>query len=234
MWFDALSPSDSWTSLWRGYIRCGECSGIRRIEGVCPACNAPLPKSDPVEIRLEDGRVFHVPQAFAGGEGRYEDWVYLAMLEREWKRPLTDADRFLDIAEAHRPAGRAAIVILFWSYFETRIDRLFREGMRRLPKSVSEELLRRYSSVGARLDRLYKIVFSGTYWRDLTDLGFNRISTFLQRLQTKRNEFAHGKPEAIDDELVRELVASLKDEHEGWIAVYNKRVAGQMVAAKKE
>lgn len=33
----------------------------------------------------------------------------------------------------------------------------------------------------------------------------------------------HGNPEAIDDTLVRDVVTGLKDEHEGWIAVYNKR-----------
>lgn len=225
MWFDTLPPSDSWTSLWKGYIRCEKCSGIRKIEGACPACNESLPNSEPVEVRLDDGRVLRVPQAFAGAEGRYEDWVYLTMLEREWKRPLTDADRFLDIGEGNRPASRAVIVIVFWSYFETRIERLFREGMRNLPQPVSDDLLRRYSSVGSRLDRLYEIVFSGTYWRDLTELGFDRIAILLQRLQRKRNEFAHGKPEAIDDAIVDELVTSLKDEHEAWIAVFNKRIA---------
>ena len=34
----------------------------------------------------------------------------------------------------------------------------------------------------------------------------------------------HGHPEAIDDALVEELVAGLKDEHEGWIAVFNRRL----------
>ena len=138
---------------------------------------------------------------------------------------MSDQDKFLDIAEGRRPAARAALVIVFWSYFETRIERLFREGMHKLPESVSENLLRRYSSVGPRLDRLYEIVFSGTYWKNLTELGFDRIAILLQRLRKKRNEFAHGKPEAIDDDLVSELVASLKDEHEGWIAVFNRHVA---------
>ena len=223
MWFDALTPNDSWASLWNSYIRCGNCFGIRRVDGKCPACNATLPYSEPAEVRLEDGRVLRVPQALAGAEGRYEDWIYLRMLEHEWKRPLTDADRFLDIDERNRPASRAVIAIVFWSYFETRIERLFREGMHKLPEAISDDLLRHYSSVGSRLDRLYQIVFSGTYWKDLTDLGFDRVAILLQRLQKKRNEFSHGKPEAIDDKLISELIANLKDEHEGWIAVFNKR-----------
>ena len=35
-----------------------------------------------------------VPSAFIGAEGRYEDWVYLGMIEREWKRPVQEEDRF--------------------------------------------------------------------------------------------------------------------------------------------
>jgi hypothetical protein len=77
--------------------------------------------------------------------------------------------------------------------------------------------------VGARLDRLYKIVFAATYWEDLSDLGFERVATLLQVVQKRRNEFAHGQPAAIDEELIKNLVEALKDEHEAWIAVFNKR-----------
>jgi hypothetical protein len=149
-----------------------------------------------------------------GAEARYEDWVYLAMLEREWKRPLVDADRFSEIPEPSRPAARAALVLIFWSYFETRIDRLFRDGMRDIGDGIREDLLRRYASVGARLDRLYKIVFAATYWSDLNQLGFERVATLLQLVQKNRNEFAHGQPAAINDGLINELVETLKDEHE--------------------
>ena len=90
-----------------------------------------------------------------GGEGKYEDWVYLKMLEREWLRPITDADRFLSISERCRPSPRAIVILVFWTYFETRIERLFRETMAALPEAVTEDLLRRYSSIGSRLDRVY-------------------------------------------------------------------------------
>ena len=43
-------------------------------------------------------------------------------------------------------------------------------------------------------------------------------------VQKCRNRFTHGHPEAIDDALVEELVAGLKNEHEGWIAVFNRRL----------
>ncbi len=160
-----------------------------------------------------------------GAEARYEDWVYLRMIEREWKRPLTDIDSLSDIPESKRPTARAALVLIFWIYFETRIDRLFREGMGHVPEAIQKDLLRRYATVGARLDRLYKIVFASTYWSDLMELGFENVVTLLQLVQMRRNEFAHGQPAAIDEKLITDLVAALKDEHEAWIAVFNKRVA---------
>jgi hypothetical protein len=72
--------------------------------------------------------------------------------------------------------------------------------------------------------RLYKIVFAATYWSDLNELGLERVATLLQLVQKRRNEFAHGQPAAIDDGLINDLVATLKDEHEAWIAVFNRRV----------
>lgn len=158
MWFDDLPPDASWATLWKGYIRCGHCSGIRTKQGVCPACQSPVPQNEPLTVRLPDGTKEQVSSLFMGGEGRYEDWVYLMMLEREWTRPLTEADRFLSITESKRPAARAVVVLVFWSYFETRIERLLREGMNRIPERMREDLLRRYSSVGSRLDRLYRVL----------------------------------------------------------------------------
>ena len=161
--------------------------------------------------------------AFMGAEGRYEDWVYLKMLEREWLRPLSEEDRFLDVSESSRPSARAIVILVFWTYFETRIERLFREAMRDLPEKVAKDLLRRYESISARLEQLYKVIFSTTYSSDLKDLGFANVAELLERVRQKRNQFMHGQPEAIDDTLVEDLVAHLKDEHESWIAVFNKR-----------
>lgn len=225
MWFNDLEEGVSWAHLWHGYIRCGECSGIRKVEEDCPACNAPPYAPSRRMVRLDTGQEVEVTNAFAGAEARYEDWIYLMMLEREWKRPLVDADRYLEIVASSRPAPRTPIILIFWSYFETRIDRLFREAMHDIRESVREDLLRRYASVGARLDRLYKIVFGATYWSDLSQLGFERVGTILKRIQQRRNEFIHGQPAAIDERLISDLVDALKDEHEAWIAVFNKRAA---------
>ncbi len=231
MWFDEIPNMRSWAALWHGYIRCGRCPGIRKSNQPCPACGAEPARAVPYTVRVDDGSELTVMPAAMGGEERYEDWVYLMMLEREWKRPLTPGDGFSEIAERHRPAARAVIVLIFWTYFETRIDRLFREALSRFPRGVGDDLLRRYSGLGVRLDRLYKITFGATYWSDLSDLGFERLSALLQDVQRRRNDFVHGHPEAIDDALVANLIASLKEEHEAWIAVFNKHAfTGSRVA----
>ena len=130
---------------------------------------------------------------------------------------------FLDASDA--PSARAALVLLFWSYFETRIERLLRAAMRSLPPRVLEDQLRRYSGIGPRLYELYKIYFDTNYFDDLRSLGHSSVASMLTDLHVRRNEFTHGNPKAISDPVVSELVASLKDEHEAWIAAYNKRVA---------
>ena len=117
-------------------------------------------------------------------------------------------------------------MIVFWSYFETCIDRLFREAAQAIPGQVMEHLLDRYSGIGARLDRLYKVIFSTTYRADLSDLGYGNVAALLKRVEECRNRFAHGEPEAIVDSLVEPLVAALKAEHEGWIAVFNLSAEG--------
>jgi hypothetical protein len=160
-----------------------------------------------------------------GAEGRYEDWLYLQMIEREWKRPLLESDRFSEIGGSQRPSARAAIVILFWSYFETRIERLLRAGMRNVPSGLVDDALRRYSFIGARLERFYRIALGTTYSADLIELGYSDVWVHLSEIQKRRNAFSHGEPQAIDDALVKSVVSNLKIEHESWIAVYNRRAA---------
>jgi hypothetical protein len=161
---------------------------------------------------------------YPGAEGRYEDYMYLEMLEREWKRAVTDADRGNAFDTSRRPSVRAAIVVQFWSYFETRIERLLRAAMRNLPSRVTEDLLTRYSAIGLRLNRLYGILFDATYHADLNELGFGNVAQHLGCVQDRRNAFTHGDPHAIDDALVTAVVENLKVEHEAWIAVFNRRL----------
>ena len=222
LWYESLSDDRSWVSLWSGYVRC-VCGGIRSIEAQCPGCGGDPPKLDWVVVRDAGGTDHRVPPAFNGAEGRYEDWIYLRMLEREWLRPV-DAELYDSIPDDRRPSARAIVVLVFWSYFETRIERLFRETAKAVPEKVMDHLLDRHSFVGARMDRLYKVVFSTRYRADLNDLGYAKVAALLKRVEERRNRFTHGHPEGIDDALVEELVAGLKDEHEGWIAVFNRRL----------
>jgi hypothetical protein len=92
--------------------------------------------------------------------GRYEDYVYLDMLEREWKPPVVIEQ--IQTLAGTPPSPRAGIVLLYWSYFGTRIDRLLRSGLRNAPSSLIEDSLERYSSIGSRLDRFYRVVFNST------------------------------------------------------------------------
>src|SRR5580700_7818152 len=158
MWCDNLSANESWTSLWDPLVICPDCGAIRSIAGLCPSCGDPMSFPEERTI-LDDGNEEVIPTPFVGAEGRYEDYVYLAMLEREWKRPIDQSYELIGIPETERPSPRAAIVLLFWTYFETRIERLLRTGMRNIPSELAEDALRRYSFIGARLERFYKILF---------------------------------------------------------------------------
>ena len=222
VWYESLPDDRSWFSLWSAYVRCS-CGGIRPLEGQCPVCGEDRPGPESVVVRDADGTEVRVESALMGADGGFEDWVYLRILEREWLRPV-EAELYASIPENHRPSVRAIIVLVFWTYFETRIGRLFRQTARAVPQQVMVHLLERYPGVGDRQDRLYRVVFSTTYRADLSDLGYGNVAALLKRVEGCRNRFMHGEPEAIDDSLVEELVAGLKDEHEGWIAVFNRRL----------
>ena len=222
LWYESLPDDRTWFSLWSAYIRC-VCGGIRPLEGQCPVCSEEPREPDWVVVRDADGNEMRIESAVAGADGGFEDWVYLRMLEREWLRPV-EADLYASIPENHRPSARAIVVLVFWTYFETRIDRLFRQTAIEVPGGVMEDLLERYSGVGDRLVKLYRVVFSTTYRADLSELGYGDVAALLKRVEGCRNRFMHGEPEAIDDALVAALVAALKAEHEGWIAVFNRRL----------
>lgn len=225
-WFEDLTSEQSWTSLWNNYIICGECGGIRKIEGKCPVCNHEIPNQRYIIFKDQDGIEHEVPSnGFAGAEGRYEDYVYLNMLEYEWRRPVSKYDQFNFLNRDERPAAKAIIVLIFWTYFETRIERLLNSAMKDLPNSIRQNLFKRYQSISNRTDDLYKVLFGekNSYFLDLESLGFQNIAKLLRRIQYKRNEFMHGNPGAINDELIEEIVRLLKEEHESWIQVFNLR-----------
>lgn len=223
MWFDEL-PDKAWTGLWNDYVLCGgDCLGIRKIAMPCPACGDEPMDVSPTTM-IADGREMTFGATFMGAEGRYEDYIYLQMLQREWERPVVEFEAFSSVSDTERPSSRAALVLLFWGYFETRIERLHRTAMRKLPPRVLEDQLRRYSAVGQRLYELYRIFFDTNYFDDLRAHGYPQIADLLKDIHERRNQFAHGKPQAINDATVSALVENLKTEHEAWIAVYNSRL----------
>jgi len=225
MWFEELPYKESWSSLWRGYMLCGKCRGIRGEGPSCPVCGTGHSGFETQVARSPDGRNVTVTTTAMGAEGRYEDWVYLSMMEREWKRPLLEADPAAGTFMNSGMSPRATIVVLFWSYFETRIERLFRAGLAEAPQRLLDDALRRYSAIGARLNDFYRIAFDSTYREDLISVGRADIWPHLATIQERRNAFAHGQPAAINDELVQKTVEMMRAEHEAWIAVFNKRAA---------
>ena len=225
MWIDDVPKDKGWSSLWHNLYLCS-CGGIR-VRGHCSACGKPEVPLEPMEFVFESGERRYIPSVTTGAEGRYEDWLYLDLLQREWERlPSTTADGLL---RHEHISHHATVVLLFWAYFESRIERLLRLGLRGVPEPLREDVLSRYSAIGARIDRLYRLVFGTTYYEDLNAIGAAQLVPLLLEVQKRRNEFAHGTPGAITDDLVERLVSALLDEHFAWIAVFNRRVTAQRV-----
>lgn len=91
------------------------------------------------------------------------------------------------------------------------------------PEALVDESLERYSSIGARLDRFYRVVFGSTHAKDIDSLGLVHVGAHLIEVQRRRNQLIHGTPGAIDDQLVEQVMSELEAEHEAWIAVVKMR-----------
>lgn len=220
MWFDSVAPNKGWSSLWHQLALCS-CGAIR-VGDTCSVCHA-KPNHQFIEFVDENGQKRSVPPTEMGAEGRYEDWLYLDIIQREWFRPVSA--NVEGMLKHNRIPERASVVLLFWTYFESRVERILRLGMKEMAEPLREDILTRYSSVGARMDRLYRLVFGTTYFEDLRAVNAEPTISLLAEVQKQRNQFAHGHPSAISDALAEKVVASLKEEHFAWIAVFNRRVA---------
>lgn len=222
MWYEALPQSAGWSSIWHGMILCS-CGGIRSWSD-CPVCHGSL-ITDHMIVEYEPGRYIPVAPAQMGAEARYEDYLYLDLIQREWLRTASVAFPTSTVLANHANLSeRAGVALLFWTYFESRIARLLRLGLHSVPDALREDILNRYSSISSRMDRLYKLVFGTTYFNDLRAVGSPLLVDFLGEVQSRRNDFSHGQPAAITDDLVERTVAILKDEHLAWIAVFNRRI----------
>jgi hypothetical protein len=221
LWYDEFPPGTPWTVLWHGYIVCG-CGGIRECETNCPVCGKPFVCS---YITFQEGGITHtLPAAQMGAESRIEDYFYLYLMQEEWMRD--ESNTMKSVNSMKHLSSKTSIVLYFWTYFETKIERLLRRGLKGTPAALIEDTLDRYSSIGSRIDRLYKVIFNTTYMKDLQDIGYGNLADHIKRVQRQRNEFMHGNPSAINDDLILAVVSNLKDEHEAWIQLFNKYVKG--------
>jgi hypothetical protein len=210
-----------WVRRWRSLITCGECSGLMYTNAPCPVCGRDYRNLPNQRIELE-GQIVEVQPAFAGAIN-WSDYILLRLMHQEWQRMPAVGEVFTGIPEERRPSPRLLIVILFWSLFENLMQRFFEAGMRSLPTAISRDLLNRYSSIGSRLDRLYRILFDSTLDADLRQLGYDDLRNHLAEIQRRRNAFIHGNPETIDEELVRLTIERLPVVQEAWISLYNLR-----------
>lgn len=222
MWYESLPKGKSWTSLIGDYVACA-CGGIRTISGDCPACGSKPYDLSPQVYEDLLGRRFEIHPTFCGAEGRREDYQLLALMEREWRRPQIGPAEQSWLTSGM--SERASVVILFWTYFESRMNRLVQLGMRSLPASVRDDLLTRYDSVGSHMRQLYQILFGVKYLDDLIAVGAEAMGGYLARVQDARNRFVHGDPEALSDGPVEAVVRNMKVEHDAWVAVYNRRLS---------
>ncbi len=219
MWLDDLKPGDSWMGVWYAVSHCDKCHALMR-SGPCPVCGDTIDSSPQrVVINGVERTMPHVTQ----GAIAWSTYVLLQLMQREWERPLVERDFFGSMPAEKRPSQRLAIVILFWTLFEGLMDKFIDAGLADLPDGVREDLLRRYGTIGSRLDRLYRLTWSTTFWEDLRNLGFGTEADHLKNVQKRRNDFVHGNPESIDDGLVQVTVEHLQTVQQGWIAVYNLR-----------
>lgn len=168
-----------------------------------------------------DGEEQVVPQARQGAIP-WSTFVLLTQIQIETQRSVTT-----DEIPLTGMSQRFTVVLLFWTLFEVLIDSFYRAAFADLPGELGSELLRRFPSVGGRLDRLYRVTWQSSFFDDLRNAGFKNEALLLRRVQTARNAFIHGHPEAIDDELVNLTLQHLESVQRGWIELFNKRCIGR-------
>jgi hypothetical protein len=225
VWFEDLPPGRSWTYLIGAYVSC-EWGGIRTVDSPCPACASPPYELTPKVITI-DGRQEEICATFQGAEGRPEDYQLLALMEREWRRPKISYRDAGWLTGAGATSERMSIAILFWTYFESRMNRLVKLGLAPLPSAVQRDLLKRYDSVSTHMNELYAILFDTKYIDDLEAIGAESVGGHLARVKDARNRFVHGDPTKLSDSLIEAIVRNLKSEHDAWVAVFNRRISIQ-------
>jgi hypothetical protein len=214
---------DGLAKVWHGLITCSHCGAICGTTSNCPVCDYDfrLDKSVPMKVKHGD-RYIEVPMTASVGAIPWTTYCLLRMIEREYQRPNT-ISLFGELNKENQPSEKLAIVVLFWSLFENLMDKFFSDGLNHLPVQIKNDLLKRYSSVGSRFDRLYPIVFATNFKDDLTKVGGETVYEFVIEIQRIRNEFIHGNPEAVKDAIVQKTMDNLHSVQRAWIDLYNLR-----------
>jgi hypothetical protein len=192
------------------------------LKAPCPVCTTDYSKLTPTTFTTRDG--VRIPKHIFAGALDWSPFVMLRLMHRDWLRPVGEDDNDA-LPVGSRPSPRALVVLIFWTYFETLMNWYYETATSELPKSIASDLLNRYGSIGARLDRLHRILFEAKYGEDLDRLGCSAVRTHLDNLQKQRNAFVHGNPEAISDALVEDTVRFMPIFHEAWIRSFNLRCA---------
>ncbi len=227
IWADDPEKGKSWHGPWTGLVHCDRCHAL--MGGLaCPKCGRDYREDAPLVDQTIDGKRVEVPRIVLPGALSWTTHSLLALMKREWERPVLEIDQGL--AAGRPPSQRMLIVILFWTLFEHHMDRFFDAALAALPVKVRADLLRRYATIGSRMDRLYSLIFDSTLEHDLAGFGYKDVYAHLLKIQKRRNEFIHGDSEAIDDALVREAVEQLPAVQEAWLALYNYRCTGNPAA----
>lgn len=190
---------------------------------ICPVCNQ-KDENRLIEYIDANENLVKIPTSSMGAMD-YTVYTLLRLIQREWEREFSDENIFDGMGEKEHPSQKLIIVILFWSLFEALMDKLFEHGMHNLSQAISKDLSKRYFSIGSRLDKLYTILFESKFGRDFSRVSNNNLYSTLLEIKNIRNEFIHGNPQVITDEIVAKVVYSLNPIQKAWIELYNLRIS---------
>jgi hypothetical protein len=217
---DEFASANRTVDAWSGLIHCHVCHALFDAVMPCPKCGHQY--SLEPRIIVIDGVEHQTAATFAGAMS-WSTHALLKLMQRERERPAAPEENFWSGPPEKQPAQKMVIVILFWTLFEHVMDRFFAVATHALPPGVRNDLLRRYQGIGARTDRLYRMLFDTPLQQDLTSLGYGDAYEHLMKVQDRRNRFVHGQAEAIDNTLVYETVEKLHAVQAAWVALYNAR-----------
>jgi hypothetical protein len=216
-WLEPANPGLSWMGPFDKKFHCNGCHAI--IETMlCPVCGNQHDTSFG-EFKDVKGKVHRYTLAFQGPI-THISLLYINLLQREWELPESIPDSRLNLWNTGVPQ-KYGIVLLFWSYFEHLMDVLLTQGLRDTPARIADHLMNRNNSVGQRMGKFYQLVFNRKFNEDLKDLGYGYIYEHLKNLQQKRNEFIHGNPQSITEELLNDTLRYFPDTLQAWILLYN-------------